>query len=62
MEQNVGTMDVFTVLKRMNNFNKALDLTQLLDTVVGIIKDLTQFHCVLVCQFDEAWNGQVSSS
>lgn len=60
--QNVGTMDVFTVLSQANEqLSKALDLTQLLDTVVGIIKDLTQFHRVLVYQFDEAWNGQVSS-
>ena len=49
MEQNVGTMDVFTVLSQANEqLNKALDLTQLLDTVVGIIKDLTQFRRVLV--------------
>ena len=61
--QNVGTMDVFTVLSQANEqLSQALDLTQLLDTVVGIIKDLTQFHRVLVYQFDEAWNGQVGSS
>lgn len=60
--QNVGAMDVFTVLSQVNEqLSKALDLTQLLETVVGIIKDLTQFHRVLVYQFDEAWNGQVSS-
>ena len=55
-------MDVFTVLSQVNEqLSKALDLTQLLETVVGIIKDLTQFHRVLVYQFDEAWNGQVRS-
>ena len=30
-----------------------------LKVVVGVIKDLTQFHRVLVYQFDELWNGQV---
>lgn len=55
-------MDVFTVLSQINEqLRKALDLTQLFETVVGIIKDLTQFHRVLVYQFDEAWNGQVRS-
>lgn len=59
---NIGTMDVFTVLTQINEqLRKALDLTQLFETVVGIIKDLTQFHRVLVYQFDEAWNGQVRS-
>ena len=59
--QNVGTMDVLTVFSQVNEqLSKALDLTQLLETVVGIVKDLTQFHRVLVYQFDEAWNGQVS--
>ena len=60
--QNVGTMDVLTVFSQINEqLSKALDLSQLLETVVGIVKDLTQFHRVLVYQFDEAWNGQVSS-
>jgi len=60
--QNVGTMDVLTVFSQINEqLSKALDLTQLLETVVGVVKDLTQFHRVLVYQFDEAWNGQVSS-
>lgn len=60
--QNVGTMDIFTVFSQINEqLSKVLDLTQLLETVVGIVKDLTQFHRVLVYQFDEAWNGQVSS-
>jgi hypothetical protein len=58
---NIGTMDVLTVFSQVNEqLSKALDLTQLLETVVGIVKDLTQFHRVLVYQFDEAWNGQVS--
>ena len=61
--QNVGTMDVLTVFSQINEqLSKALDLAQLLETVVGIVKDLTQFHRVLVYQFDDAWNGQVSTT
>ncbi|KAJ6447563.1 hypothetical protein C8R45DRAFT_1136801 [Mycena sanguinolenta] len=37
----------------------APDLTAFLQVVVGVIKDLSQFHSVLAYQFDEAWNGQV---
>jgi hypothetical protein len=56
----VGTMDVFTVLQEINEqLGRALDLLQLLEIVVGIVKDLTQFHRVLCYQFDDAWNGQV---
>ena len=60
--QNVGTMDVLTIFSQVNEqLSKALDLAQLLETVVGVVKDLTQFHRVLVYQFDDAWNGQVST-
>lgn len=60
MGHGVGTMDVFTVLQEINEqLRKALDLLQLLEIVVGIVKDLTQFHRVLCYQFDDAWNGQV---
>lgn len=37
----------------------ASDLDTFLKSVVGLIKDITQFHCVLVYQFDENWNGQI---
>jgi hypothetical protein len=61
--QNVGTMDVFAVLAQANEqLSRALDLAQLLATVVGVVRDLTQFHRVLVYQFDESWNGQVRRS
>jgi hypothetical protein len=56
----VGTMDVFAVLQEINEqLGKALDLLELLQIVVGVIKDLTQFHRVLLYQFDDSWNGQV---
>jgi light-regulated signal transduction histidine kinase (bacteriophytochrome) len=36
----------------------APNLDIFLKVVAGVIKDLTQFHRVLLYQFDEAWNGQ----
>ncbi len=42
-------MDALTVFSQINEqLSKALGLTRLLETVVGVVKDLTQFHHVLV--------------
>lgn len=57
---SVGMMDVFAVMAQINEqLGAAPDLDNFLKVVVGVIKDLTQFHRVMVYQFDEAWNGQV---
>ncbi|KAJ7043874.1 hypothetical protein C8F04DRAFT_1070714 [Mycena alexandri] len=57
---SVGMMDVFAVMGQLNEqLGDAPDLPSFLQVVVGVIKDLSQFHRVLVYQFDEAWNGQV---
>jgi hypothetical protein len=56
----VGMMDIFAVISQINEqLGQAPDLDSFLRIVVGVIKDLTQFHRVLVYQFDEQWNGQV---
>ncbi|KAF5382705.1 hypothetical protein D9615_002815 [Tricholomella constricta] len=56
----VGMMDVFAVMNQMNEQLGSVDsLEMFLKVVVGVLKDLTQFHRVMVYQFDEAWNGQV---
>lgn len=58
----VGTMDVFAVLSQINDqLSAALDLESFLKVVVGVIKDLTQFHRVMVYSFDSMFNGQVVS-
>lgn len=58
----VGMMDVFAVMAQINEqLGAASDLDAFLKVTAGVIKDLTQFHRVLVYQFDEAWNGQVVS-
>lgn len=55
-----GMMDIFAVLSQINEQLGAVNSLELfLKVVVGIIKDLTQFHRVMVYQFDESWNGQV---
>ncbi|KAH7913421.1 hypothetical protein BJ138DRAFT_1146165 [Hygrophoropsis aurantiaca] len=56
----VGMMDIFAVMAQINEqLGAAADLDTCLKVAVGIIKDLTQFHRVLVYQFDDVWNGQV---
>ena len=56
----VGMMDVFAVMAQINEqLGAAPNLDTFLKLVVGVIKDLTQFHRVLVYQFDEVWNGKV---
>ena len=53
-------MDVFAVMAQINEqLGAAPNLDTFLKLVVGVIKDLTQFHRVLVYQFDEVWNGKV---
>ena len=55
----VGVMDVFAVLSQVNEqLGAATDLDTFLKVVVGLVKEITQFHRVLVYQFDESWNGQ----
>ena len=56
----VGMMDMFSVMAQVNEqLGAPNDLESFLKVVAGVIKDLTQFHRVLVYQFDEAWNGKV---
>jgi hypothetical protein len=56
---SVGMMDAFAVMSQVNEqLGAASDLDTFLKGVVGLIKDLSQFHRVLVYQFDENWNGQ----
>ncbi|KAI9064701.1 hypothetical protein FKP32DRAFT_1611120 [Trametes sanguinea] len=56
----VGMMDVFAVMAQINEqLGAAPDLETFVQVTAGLVKDLTQFHRVLVYQFDETWNGQV---
>jgi len=56
----IGMMDIFAVIAQINEqLGAAPDLESFLEVVVGVVKDLTQFHRVMVYRFDELWNGQV---
>lgn len=56
----VGMMDVFAVMAQINEqLGAATEMDSFVKIVAGIIKDITQFHRVLVYQFDEQWNGRV---
>jgi len=53
-------VDVFAVLTQINEqLNAAQDLKTFLNITVGVVKDLSRFHRVLVYQFDKAMNGKV---
>ena len=53
-------MDVFALMSQVNEqFGNAPDLATFLNVVVGVVKELTRFHRVLVYQFDEDWNRSV---
>lgn len=57
---SVGMMDVFAVMAQINEqLGAAPDLESFLKVVAGVVKDLSQFHRVMVYQFDDVWNGQV---
>lgn len=57
---STGMMDIFAVMAQVNEqLGAAAELQDLVDIIVGVIKDLTQFHRVMVYKFDEDWNGQV---
>lgn len=52
--------DIFQTLGQITDqLSKAEDLPRFLKIVVGIMQDLTNYHRVMVYQFDEQWNGQV---
>ncbi|KAF9561324.1 hypothetical protein CPC08DRAFT_635599 [Agrocybe pediades] len=56
----IGMMDIFAVIAQINEqLGASPDLETFLEVVVGVVKDLTQFHRTMVYRFDELWNGQV---
>ena len=61
-DTSVNVMDMFAVMSQINEqFGDAPDLDTFSNVVVGVIKELTQFHRVFVYQFDEVWNGFVTA-
>ncbi|KAI0192113.1 putative phytochrome-like histidine kinase [Xylaria flabelliformis] len=55
-----GAMQVFDIMSQVQEqFASAPNLERFLKILVGIVKELTGFHRVMVYQFDAAYNGKV---
>ncbi|KAL4888392.1 GAF domain-like protein [Aspergillus ambiguus] len=55
-----AAMQVFSIVSQVQDqLGQAQTLDVLLNTTVGLVKELTGFHRVMVYQFDSDWNGQV---
>jgi light-regulated signal transduction histidine kinase (bacteriophytochrome) len=55
-----AAMEVFNIVSQVQEqLAAAASLAQLLKTLVGIVKELTGFHRVMIYQFDQAWHGRV---
>lgn len=53
-------MKVFNILSQIEEqLTKAPTLDVLLNTGIGLVKELTGFHRVMIYQFDSSWNGVV---
>ena len=55
-----AAMEVFNIMSQVQEqLANAPDLDKFLKILVGVVKELTGFHRVMVYQFDAAWNGRV---
>lgn len=55
-----GPMQVFDIMSQVQEqLSNAPNLAKLLKILVGIVKELTGFHRVMIYQFDAAFNGKV---
>lgn len=55
-----AAMEVFNIMSQVQEqLAKAPNLEMFLKVLVGVIKELTGFHRVMIYQFDQAWNGRV---
>ncbi|KAL7621907.1 hypothetical protein AAE478_007407 [Parahypoxylon ruwenzoriense] len=55
-----GAMQVFDIMSQVQEqLSSAPDLEKFLKILVGIVKELTGFHRVMIYQFDAAFNGKV---
>lgn len=56
----VAALNVYRVTSQIQEqFGAAESMDQLMKVVVGIVKELTKFHRVMIYQFDASWNGKV---
>jgi hypothetical protein len=55
-----AAMEVFNVLSQVQEqLANAPNLELFLRVLIGVIKELTGFHRVMIYQFDQTWNGRV---
>lgn len=55
-----AAMEVFNIMSQVQEqLANAPNLEVFLKVLVGVVKELTGFHRVMVYQFDQAWNGKV---
>ncbi|KAK5113217.1 hypothetical protein LTR62_003553 [Meristemomyces frigidus] len=55
-----AAMEVFNIMSQVQEqLAAAPNLDRFLRVLVGVVKELTGFHRVMIYQFDQAWNGRV---
>ena len=55
-----AAMEVFNIMSQVQEqLANAANLEAFLKILVGVVKELTGFHRVMIYQFDQAWNGRV---
>lgn len=55
-----GAMQVFDIMSQVQaQLSSAPNLDIFLKVLIGIVKELTGFHRVMIYQFDSSWNGKV---
>ncbi|KAA6413225.1 MAG: ATPase of HSP90 chaperone DNA topoisomerase II histidine kinase [Lasallia pustulata] len=55
-----AAMEVFNIMSQvLEQLASATNLDQFLKILVGVVKELTGFHRVMIYQFDQAFNGRV---
>ncbi|KAL8677810.1 MAG: hypothetical protein Q9186_005790 [Xanthomendoza sp. 1 TL-2023] len=55
-----AAMEVFNIMSQVQEqLANASSLDAFLKILVGVVKELTGFHRVMIYQFDQAWNGRV---
>ncbi|KAF2772332.1 phytochrome-like histidine kinase PHY1p [Teratosphaeria nubilosa] len=55
-----AAMEVFNIMSQVQEqLAAAPNLESFLKILVGVVKELTGFHRVMIYQFDHAWNGRV---
>ena len=55
-----AAMEVFNIMSQVQEqLASAANLDQFLKILVGVVKELTGFHRVMIYQFDQAFNGRV---